>query len=314
MLSRNSAVMPIPVSVTEKRKCRPLSMRSMLSMTEPCSVNFSALPIRLMRIWRIRAESPHSWSGRSAAIRALRARPLLRAWLRNMPMTPSTSACSEKSLLSISRWPASRREKSRMLLISSSRYCEESQARPSNSFWSGLRRPILSMSSVPITPFSGVRISWLTVAAKSALSLAKRRALSRAVRSSRSRCSSASIMLLKACAMSDRSRGPERSARRPVSPLSARAMVSERSASGWVRRRASRRRVRTKNAAKAMPAEKLTAKTSRTSFFSVALLWWMTTKPSRRSWRSVVSNCVSGSETDQTGATKRQPPAFSKSR
>jgi hypothetical protein len=78
------------------------------------------------------------------------------------------------------------------------------------------------MSSMPTTPFSGVRTSWLTVAANCAFICAMLTAASRDSFSSASRCSSTFIILLKASAISIRSRGPAGAARMPDSPDSAR--------------------------------------------------------------------------------------------
>ena len=51
-----SAGMPMPVSATTNRT--PASVRLTWTSTEPATVNFTALEIRLQRTWRTRVESP----------------------------------------------------------------------------------------------------------------------------------------------------------------------------------------------------------------------------------------------------------------
>ena len=66
MRSWSSAAMPMPVSRTPKTTTRrPRSSRA-VTRTSPCSVNFSALEIRLRRIWATLASSVYS-AGKSCA-------------------------------------------------------------------------------------------------------------------------------------------------------------------------------------------------------------------------------------------------------
>ena len=76
----------------------------------------------------------------------------------------SMISSSELGVHSISIWPDSILEKSSMSLMISSRANEESRTVVAMRFWSALSGVCLSSSIMPITPFIGVRISWLMVA------------------------------------------------------------------------------------------------------------------------------------------------------
>jgi hypothetical protein len=83
-------------------------------------------------------------------------------------VTSDSSAVRLNSVSSSVSLPASILEKSRMLLIRAISVREEFQATSTNSCWRCVRRVSFSMSSMPTTPLSGVRTSWLTVAANCA--------------------------------------------------------------------------------------------------------------------------------------------------
>ena len=85
--------------------------------------------------------------------------------------------------------PESTREKSRMSLMMTSRFSPECEIISARSRCSGVSGVCSSMSATPITPFIGVRISWLIVARNSALAFAAASALTSAARSSRVRSS-----------------------------------------------------------------------------------------------------------------------------
>ena len=61
---------PMPVSRTEKRTVdedSPMDSRLTVTVTSPRSVNLTALPTRLSRIWRKRLASPNSSAGTCGA-------------------------------------------------------------------------------------------------------------------------------------------------------------------------------------------------------------------------------------------------------
>ena len=156
-------------------------------------------------------------------------------------MVCSHKRAISKSVSTSNNLPTSREEKSKILLIKSSRYCAESHARLTYFRAVAGKVEDRTMSKVPTTPFSGVRSSWLMVAANSAFKCARRKASSLALRKAISRSSSTAIMLLKACAISAMSCGPFKFARTPASPCSARRMASASCVKGRVIRKANRR-------------------------------------------------------------------------
>ena len=107
--------MPMPVSLTVSTTwTRPSPIGSVRAriMPPPRSVNFSALPKRLNRIWRTRVGSPSSTSVEPGATAATSDRPLRSACGWKVATTLSTSPVSENGVSSSSSPPASILEKS----------------------------------------------------------------------------------------------------------------------------------------------------------------------------------------------------------
>ena len=107
--------MPMPVSLTVSTTwTRPSPIGSVRAriMAPPRSVNFSALPRRLNRIWRTRVGSPSSTSVEPGATAATSDRPLRSPCGWNVATTLSTSPVSENGVSSSSSPPASILEKS----------------------------------------------------------------------------------------------------------------------------------------------------------------------------------------------------------
>ena len=163
--------------------------------TSPRSVNLIALPTRLSRTCRRRAGVAHD------AVRdrrATRRRPARAPW-RGRAGQRSSARSSDgvpqvrTAIGSRSSLPASIFEKSRMSLMMASsaspRAADRRRRTPAARRSSGVSS---SSAVMPITPFIGVRISWLMVARNSDLSRDVSSALSRA----RMRASSASLRSL----------------------------------------------------------------------------------------------------------------------
>ena len=87
------------------------------TVTWPFSVNFTALLIRLVRIWRTRTGSPLTWSDSPASTFTFSARPLDSAWARGISAISWTRLVRLKSVRSRLSLPASILEKSRMSLM-----------------------------------------------------------------------------------------------------------------------------------------------------------------------------------------------------
>ena len=127
-LSISFCDIPMPVSFTEKRKMTPslISLASVtLTITSPCWVNLTALPARLISTWLSRSGSPISWLGTSEAVCIRNSTffswALLPTIVAKLPMTSSRL----KFVRSISIFPASIFETSRMsLIIPSSDFAE----------------------------------------------------------------------------------------------------------------------------------------------------------------------------------------------
>ena len=192
------SAIPIPVSTTWKRMivdvASPPAMVSS-STTSPEGVNFTALPTRLVTIWRRRPGSPRSTAGISTGTLHTSSRPLAWAGWENMPATSSTRPRRSKSMLSRSRRPASILEKSRMSLRMLSRASPDACTVWANSRCSTPRSVSSSNEVMPSTPFIGVRISWLMLARNSDLSCDAASAWSRAD----ARAASASLRSVMSC-------------------------------------------------------------------------------------------------------------------
>ena len=163
MLSRRSGAMPMPVSVTShSSQSRLLSYRFQLAatVTLPCSVNFNALPIRLTRICLMRVGSPcTSDHCVLPCIRVMSCRFFCLAVCSNT-FTEELISCGRlNGIFSSSSTPRSMREKSRISLITLSRWSVDSPAILTYSLCSLLRSVVSSSCSIPSTPFIGVRSS-----------------------------------------------------------------------------------------------------------------------------------------------------------
>jgi len=101
-----------------------------------------------------------------------------------MAQTFSTTSLTAMGSSSTPRWPASILEKSRMSSITLSREKAESRIRSTMATCGLLRLERASTSIMPITPFIGVRISWLMAARKLDLACAAALASLRASSSS----------------------------------------------------------------------------------------------------------------------------------
>ncbi len=123
-LSHPSLVMPSPVSRTEKRNCTVDSLRETVSTdttTSPLSVNFTALPTRLSSTRPSRMASPASARGTSAATWKCISRSFSAALPDRVLLTLASTGSRSNGIDSISTFPASIFEKSRMSLMIASR-------------------------------------------------------------------------------------------------------------------------------------------------------------------------------------------------
>ncbi len=123
IISVLSAAIPIPVSTTLNRS-QPASSGSGSTrrVTLPWSVNFSAFPIRLMRICRRRFGSPTSPAGAPGRISKLSRKRRACAREAIISRTLSRNARRSKPIDSNSTCPDSTLEKSRTSLIRSRRF------------------------------------------------------------------------------------------------------------------------------------------------------------------------------------------------
>ena len=182
-----SGGMPMPVSRTEKRsETEPDACAvGWTAMTiSPDSVNLMALPARFTRTWRIRLGSPRSHAGTVGGTRHAKLRPLACAWAASRSATSSMVSRTSKSVTSMVTCPAPSFEKSRISLMMLSRESALLRMVRACERCSALSVVSSSRLVMPITPFIGVRISWLTLARNSDLcrfaSSASRRASSAA--------------------------------------------------------------------------------------------------------------------------------------
>ena len=95
------------------------------SCTDPCSVNLSALLMRLPMTWLIRTGSPVIMRGVVGSTTAARSMPLLRARSANSVIAVSACCATSTGTASSSSLPASILEKSRMSLMIASRLWPE---------------------------------------------------------------------------------------------------------------------------------------------------------------------------------------------
>ena len=171
----SSLEMPTPVSRTAMRTATPeapFSSVEAVMMTSPLSVNLIALLVKFARICARRVGSPRRRVESVGATRQASSMPLRRALSANTCVTLSTVSRRSKSTSSTCSFPASILEKSRMSLMIASSVSAAVSAVPTKRscfFSSGVLR---SRRSMPMTPFMGVRISWLMLARNCALAAA----------------------------------------------------------------------------------------------------------------------------------------------
>ena len=182
--------MPMPVSDTSKRSTTPsspASSRRTCSAMAPRRVNLTAFDRRLARTCRSSRPSPTSASGTSGSTRcdSLTSLPCRRG--ANDFTRVSRRSRSRNAWGSTTSLPASIFEKSRMSLMMSSSASADSRRASRCSRCPAVRSVSPSSSVMPMTPFRGVRISWLTLARKMLLARLARSAASRASRSSAAR-------------------------------------------------------------------------------------------------------------------------------
>ena len=179
--------MPMPVSATSNRSSKSSGSRAAtltVAATSPWAVNLMALPTRLDNACAMRAGSPRTTAGTSAAMWCVRRRFFSRTGAANNCVTLATRERRSKATDSISILPASILEKSRMSLMIFSRPSPEVLMVCTYSRCSVSRRVPTSRLVMPSTPFIGVRISWLMLARNSLFARAAASAASLARRSS----------------------------------------------------------------------------------------------------------------------------------
>ena len=164
-----SGAMPMPVSSTVKTKwAEPATATDAPTRRSTCprDVNLTAFPTRFTRIWRSRTMSP-STNGGSPRSTAAESRTPSRTCGRRVPITSSSNWPSSKGVSSRTRRPASIFEKSSTSSVTASNRSADRRAVLSCSNCCGVMSVLRARLSIPITPFSGVRISWLIIATNS---------------------------------------------------------------------------------------------------------------------------------------------------
>ena len=170
--ARCSRSMPIPVSRTctrSRAEASPARFASARTDTSPESVNLIALASRFVRICRRRCSSPRSVPGTESAMKSVSSTPLACASGASIAPVESTTSRGSNGRSSRSSLPASIFEKSSTSLMTFSSASPELTAVSTSDRCSSLSGVSPSSSSMPITPLSGVRISWLMLATKSDL-------------------------------------------------------------------------------------------------------------------------------------------------
>ena len=114
--------------------------------------------------------------------------PRSAAWGRKISITPSSRRRKPNTLGRRVSWPASMRDISRMSLISPSNASPDWRAMSSKACCAGGRPASCSSVRVASKAFSGVRISWLTMATKRDFASVAASATARASRSAFSAC------------------------------------------------------------------------------------------------------------------------------
>ncbi len=128
-----------------------------------------ALPTKLTRICRSRPGSPRSRVGTSEATVPANSSPLSWARWASISSVSSTVLTRSKSRTSKLSLPASILDKSRISLMIARSVSALVRIVSANSRCCGFSSPSSSRPAIPITPFIGVRISWLMLAKNSLL-------------------------------------------------------------------------------------------------------------------------------------------------
>mmetsp|Transcript_21109 Transcript_21109/g.81936 ORF Transcript_21109/g.81936 Transcript_21109/m.81936 type:complete len:221 (-) Transcript_21109:3398-4060(-) len=202
----------MPVSRTSKTS-RSAPPRRTTSLTSPCGVNLTALVSRFSSTWRSRVGSVSTASGSSAGASSTNDTLFSAARNRTTSMQPLSSGRSRTGRASTLILPASILEKSRMSLITVISASAESRMVWACSRWSGFSGVSSNSPLMPITPFMGVRISWLIVARKALLAWLAASAAARAADAA-----SAWARAWASCTASWRERCTWRQARSTMSP------------------------------------------------------------------------------------------------
>ncbi len=143
-----------------------------------------ALPARFTSVWRSLPGSPFTSHGMAGSNMQVISIPLSWALEASISTVSSNAVRRSKGISSRVSLPASIFEKSSISLISSRRFSPLLRTVSAYCRCSGSRSVSSSRPVMPITPFIGVRISWLMVARNSLLALVASSALSRASASS----------------------------------------------------------------------------------------------------------------------------------
>ncbi len=187
MASRRSAAMPIPVSHTASSMPSSASVSSVMRatiVTSPRSVNLIAFPTRFVSTCLSRLGSPCTAPGNVGGMTAASSMPFSFAFGANRSATSSTMTRTSMSTRSTVILPASIFEKSRMSLMTVSSESLQRRIVSAYSRCSSVSVVSSMMSVMPITPFIGVRISWLMFARNSDFARVEASASSRARASS----------------------------------------------------------------------------------------------------------------------------------
>ena len=133
----------------------------------PFFVNFMALLIRLIITWRSLPGSPINFVSISGWIRHANSNPFSNARGARISTVLSMVCRTSKLMDSISNFPASILEKSRISFMSDKRLSALELTISANSYCSDVSFVSSKRFVIPITALMGVRISWLILARKS---------------------------------------------------------------------------------------------------------------------------------------------------
>jgi hypothetical protein len=189
MWGRRSAAIPIPVSRTSNPMATASPSRRTTftaRVTDPRSVNFTALPSRFVITCPIFTGSPASRAGTSGSKRRSRAMPFSSTFTCIPTMIPCTSWRRSNTRSSSRTLPAAILLKSRMSLISASRLSDAERSVRTYFCCASLSGVIPSRWATPTMALSGVRISWLMTEMNSDFARSADSAAARARSSSRS--------------------------------------------------------------------------------------------------------------------------------